>query len=231
MRQTLAFAAEWKFAGDEKAMEFSGYGAMFNNVDAYGDVIAAGAFADTLREAKGSGLWPAMLLQHGGGMFGGTAEDMTPIGVWTAMEEDDKGLRVEGKLADIPRGRDLYTLMKMTPRSAINGLSIGYTPIEWAMRQNADEPRRTLKKVKLWEVSPVTFPANGKARITDVKSAAPSEIERHVRDALGLSREEAKAFMAKGFPGLQSLRDAGESESALELAELIKRTTHTLNAR
>lgn len=228
MKQYFAAAAEWKFSGDASAMEFSGYGAIFNNVDAYGDTIAPGAFAETLREAKGSGIWPAMLLQHGGGMFG-SAEDMTPIGVWTAMEEDDRGLKLEGKLADIPRSRDLYTLMKMSPRPAINGLSIGYTPVEWATRTKPEEPRRTLKRVKLWEVSPVTFPANGKARVTDVKSATPSEIERHVRDALGLSREEAKAFMARGFTGLQSLRDAGGDESTTdELTKLIKRNIETL---
>lgn len=220
--QRAAFAAEWKFTGDEKAMKFSGYGAVFGNVDSYGDVLAAGCFAETLREAKGSGIWPAMLLQHGGGMFGGSAEDMTPIGIWTSMEEDDKGLVCEGMLADIPRARDLYTLMKMQPRSAINGLSIGYTPVEWSVRTKPEEPRRTLKKVKLWEVSPVTFPANPKARVTDVKSAAPSEIEKILRDA-GLSRAEAKAFMAEGFSGLKHLRDAGEDEA--DLADLIRRNT------
>ncbi len=37
--------AELKFdAGSEAEMTFSGYGAMFGNVDAYGDVISPGAF-------------------------------------------------------------------------------------------------------------------------------------------------------------------------------------------
>ena len=212
--------AEWKFSGDATAMEFSGYGAVFNNVDAYGDVIAPGAFAETLREAKGSGVWPAMLLQHGGGMLGGTAEDMTPLGIWTAMEEDTHGLKLDGKLADIPRARDLYTLMKMQPRSAINGLSIGYTVKEYTPRTKPEEPRRKLTKLHLWEVSPVTFPANPKARVTDVKSAPPPEIERILRDA-GFSRAEAKALMADGFNGLKSLRDAGDA--AGQAAALIRR--------
>lgn len=229
MQQRFEVAAEWKFAGDAAAMTFSGYGAVFNNVDSYGDVLAPGAFAESLRESKGSGVWPAMLLQHGGG-FMGSAEDMTPIGIWTAMEEDSHGLKIEGKLADTQRGRDLYTLMKMQPRSAINGLSIGYTPVEWATRTKPEEPRRTLKRVKLWEVSPVTFPANPKARVTDVKTAAPSEIERLLRDA-GLTVREAKAFMAEGFAGLKALRDAGGEDSTDELAELIKRNTNLLTYR
>lgn len=224
-KQRFEVRAEWKFAGDATAMEFAGYGAVFNNVDSYGDVIAAGAFAETLREAKGSGNWPAMLLQHGGGLFGGTAEDMTPIGIWTAMEEDTHGLKLEGKLADTGRGRDLYSLMKMQPRSAINGLSIGYTVKEFTPRTKPEEPRRKLTKLHLWEVSPVTFPANPKARVTDVKSAAPSEIEKLLRDA-GLSRTEAKALMADGFNGLKRLRDAGEDSE--DIAALIRRNTNLL---
>ena len=63
---------EVKLADDGAASgTFEGYGAVFGNVDAYGDVIAKGAFAGSLREAKARGKFPPMLLQHGGGMFGG----------------------------------------------------------------------------------------------------------------------------------------------------------------
>jgi phage head maturation protease len=48
------------------------------------------------------------------------------------MHEDSKGLVVEGKLAPTPRGQELYALMKMQPRPAINGLSIGYVAKEWS---------------------------------------------------------------------------------------------------
>lgn len=226
-QQRLEVAAEWKFAGDAASgMTFSGYGAVFGNVDSYGDVIKAGAFADTLREAKGSGQWPAMLLQHGGGGFG-SAEDMTPVGIWTQMEEDTTGLKLEGKLADIPRGRDLYTLMKMEPRPAVSGLSIGYIVKAFEPRTSPEQPRRTLTKLHLMEVSPVTFPANPKARVTDVKSAAPSEIERLLRDA-GFNREERAAFMARGFNGLKSLRDAATGAGNDEVAALIRRNINLL---
>lgn len=216
--------AEWKFAAGDSSMEFEGYGSVFGNVDSYGDVVAPGAFAATLRDAKSSDIWPAMLSQHGG--MGLTAQDMTPVGVYATLDEDNIGLKVKGTLADTPRGQELYKLMKMKPRPAINGLSIGYTPVEWTVRSKPEEPRRTLKQVKLWEVSLVTFPANSKARVTDVKSAAPSEIERLLRDALGLSRQEAKALMAEGFRGLQRLRDAGED--ATELADAIRQNINTL---
>ena len=57
-----------KFAAADgaEAMTFKGYGAIFGNVDSYGDVIVQGAFKRTLRDAKRDNNLPAMLLQHGG---------------------------------------------------------------------------------------------------------------------------------------------------------------------
>lgn len=200
-------------------MLFSGYGAVFGNLDSYGDVILKGAFRDTLRDAKRTGIWPAMLMQHGG--WGMGADDMTPVGIWTSMEEDDVGLKVEGKLADTARGKEAYGLLKMTPRPAITGMSIGYYAKDFVLGTKPEEPRRTLKKVELVEVSLVTFPANGKARIQDVKSEPDIRIaEQALRDA-GFSRTEAKAILATGFKSLPP-RDADGLD---ELAAIITRNT------
>lgn len=205
-------------------MIFSGYGAVFGNVDSYGDVIQKGAFKESLRDAKKSGNWPAMLMQHGG--WGMGADDMTPVGIWTGMEEDDIGLKVEGKLADTARGREAYSLLKMTPRPAINGMSIGYYAKEFILGTKPEEPRRTLKKVELVEVSLVTFPANGKARVEAVKNGVQNIriAEQALRDA-GFSQKEAKAILAQGFKAIPQ-RDA---EDYGELADLIRRNTAILN--
>jgi hypothetical protein len=108
MRHSEFNLGEIKFAAGDgaEARTFSGYGAVFNNVDSYGDVIDPGAFKKTLSEAKKSDAWPAMLLQHGG--FGFNADDMTPIGIWTEMDEDENGLKITGKLADTQRGNEVY---------------------------------------------------------------------------------------------------------------------------
>lgn len=219
---------EVKFASadgtaDAGEMTFSGYGAVFGNVDSYGDVIQKGAFKDTVREAKKSGQWPAMLMQHGG--WGMGADDMTPVGIWTGMEEDDIGLKVEGKLADTPRGIEAYKLMKMTPRPAITGMSIGYYAKEFVLGTKPEEPRRLLKKVELVEVSLVTFPANGKARVQSVKSGTPDIriVEQALRD-VGCSQSEAKRILAQGFKAVPQ-RDA---EGYGELAELIRRNSAIL---
>lgn len=200
---------ELKFdGGSEKEMLFEGYGAIFGNVDSYGDVIAKGAFRKAIKEAKSSGVWPAMLLQHGG--WGMSADDLNPIGVWTEMEEDEKGLYLKGKLAPTARGTEVYTLLKMQPRPAITGLSIGYIPVRWKMGTKPDEPRRTLEEVMLKEISPVTFPANAKARIQGAKSQTGIRLaERALRDA-GFSRQEAQVIVADGFKALESQCDADD---------------------
>jgi HK97 family phage prohead protease len=202
-------------------MTFKGYGAVFGNVDAYGDVISPGAFADTLAASHKTGQWPALLLQHGG--WGMGSEDMTPIGIWTELSEDGHGLKVEGKLADTPRGREAYALLKMDPRPAINGLSIGYIAKEFSQRSKPEEPRRTLKKVDLHEVSLVTFPANGKARITGVKSFGDNErdIERWLTQDAGFSRREARIAINQGFKALLGMQDA--AGELAELAEALRR--------
>lgn len=191
---------------DSGEMLFSGYGAIFGIVDWYGDSIKPGAFTNTLAEAKASGQWPSMLLQHG---F--TSDADMPIGVWTDMREDTLGLFVEGKLANTPRGVEAYTLLKMQPRPAINGLSIGYRVIASIPRKNPEDPKRTLTEISLGEVSLVTFPANLGARVHSVKSEFTERAaEQALRDA-GASRTEAKTILAKGFKALP-LRDAdGES--------------------
>ncbi|MBW7903019.1 MAG: HK97 family phage prohead protease [Rhodocyclaceae bacterium] len=219
---------ELKFAADAdaEAMTFEGYGAVFGNVDSYGDVIEPGAFSRFLADVKsGAQPWPAMLSQHGGWQM--TADDMTPIGVWTDFAEDGHGLKVSGKLADTPRGREMHALMKMAPRPAIDGMSIGYIAKEWEPRSKPEEPKRRLKRIDLVEISLVTRPANGQARVQAVKSIEQiftlADAERYLRDAGGLSRSEAVAVVSR----IKSI-GRGDSGDLAELAELIKRNTAIL---
>ncbi len=208
---------EIKFAeGDGvDARTFKGYGAVFGNVDSYGDVIEKGAFKKTLADAKKTGSWPAMLMQHGG--WGMSADDLTPVGIWIEMAEDDNGLLITGKLADTPRGNEAYGLLKMTPRPALNGLSIGYRARKFTLGTKPDEPRRILQEVELVEVSLVTFPANPKARIGSVKSGdglTVRDAERALREA-GFSSNEAKAILAKGFTAIDHREGDGRDQGRL----------------
>ena len=187
---------------------FSGYGAVFGNVDATGDVIRAGAFAESLGEWKARGKFPPMLLQHGGGVFGGGAEDMLPVGEWLSMEENRRGLKVEGQLFALgtEKGQYIYEGLKA---GALDGLSIGFQTRESVAGTRAGEPDRRLTNIDLWEVSIVTFPANPKARVMAVK-ALSVEQRRDLEDALrdaGVSRKDCPKVVAVLSQWLQ--RDAG----------------------
>lgn len=208
---------------------FTGYGAVFGNTDSYGDVIAKGAFTDTLATRFKSGDWPALLLQHGGRSQ--TADEMTPIGVWTGLSEDNHGLKVEGKVAlNTSRGADIYALMTMEPRPAINGLSIGYRATKSTMGKGKNEPYRTLNAVDLVECSIVTNPANTLARINSVKGTAMTEREfdEHMRDA-GFSRSEILVIQNHGFKALKSKRDAALDED--DTAEQLRRFFAAMNSK
>lgn len=227
MNRLACSLREVKLASDNaELMTFSGYGAVFKNVDSYGDVIEPGAFAAFLADVKeGKQNWPAMLSQHGGWAM--AADDMTPVGVWTEISEDGHGLKVTGKLADTPRGRELYALMKMEPRPAIDGLSIGYIAKEWEPRSKPEDPRRRLKRIDLVEISPVTFPANGKARVGSVKSLEEmttlSEIETFLREAGGFSRNEAKGLIAR-------IKSAARDDAGDDWMQLTAALTGTLQS-
>lgn len=189
-------------------MTFSGYGAVFGNVDSYGDVIAPGAFAKSLASHYSEGSQPLMFLNH-------DAFGSLPIGRWTDMAEDGHGLKVHGELLDTQMGRDTYTALKA---GAINGLSIGFRPIEFATRSKPEDPRRTLKAVDLVEVSVVTLPANQKARVSAVKSMGEDmdvrQLEELLRE-LGLSKSESIA-VASQFKSNKELDEIKSTLAALD---------------
>ncbi len=202
--KTLDFALKIKSIADNGV--FDGYGSVFGITDSYGDIVMQGAFVDSLKSQQDIGRMPAMLWQH---------RSAEPLGVYTAMAEDSVGLKLAGQLAmDTVRGAEAYALMKM---GAISGLSIGY--------QVRDESYdrvtgiTTLKKVDLWEVSLVTFPANDAARVSSVKTIEVIEdlksAEQYLRDA-GLSRKEAVTFIARVKSLAQSDSDEGDMQQIVD---------------
>jgi HK97 family phage prohead protease len=211
---TFIAPVELKFAGDATTGEFEGYGAVFGNRDSHGDVIVPGAFKTTLAEHKTRGTMPTMYVQHGPALGG----DPLPSGVWKDMQEDDKGLRVIGKLSalDTDHGRRIRSLMQ---DGALNGLSIGFrvAPGGATYGRNTSEPRRTLKALHLPEVSLVNRASNHLARVDSIKSALASgelptirEFEDFLREK-GFSRSQSAQIAERGFKSLPRDEDGGQA--------------------
>lgn len=181
---------------------FEGFGSVFGNIDSYKEVVAPGAFAETLAQWKTAGRLPPVLWQHRSG---------EPIGPYLSMEETPVGLHVKGQLLvnDVQRAKEARALMKS---KAVNGLSIGFVTREDSYDRVTGI--RTLKKVDLWEVSVVTFPANPAAQISSVKGAIDgiqslAEAEDFLRDVGRLSKSQAKGFIAQ-IKSLSGRSDADE---------------------
>lgn len=199
-REVRSCVLEIRAVGDDGSIE--GYGSVFGVRDDYDDVIASGAFQATLKAHKSAGTMPAMLWQH-------DADE--PIGVWSEMTEDAKGLRVKGQLAlATTRGKEAHALLKL---GALNGLSIGFVSKQWSYDRETEV--RTLTEIDLWEVSLVTFPANSKARVTNVKAAAdeavtPKDAERILREA-GFSKADATSLVSRVMRMGEERREAAQS--------------------
>ncbi|MFN4295879.1 MAG: HK97 family phage prohead protease [Brevundimonas sp.] len=118
-----------------------GYASLWGVADLNGDVVAKGAFAESLARTGASGV--KMLHQH---------EARALVGVWDELAEDDRGLFVAGRIMDwSPEARFAGALARA---GALDGLSIGFR----AVRARKEGRLRVLSEVDLWEVSLVTFP-------------------------------------------------------------------------
>ncbi len=193
---------------------FTGYGSIFGNEDQGNDIMKKGAFTKSLTKRPASKV--KMLYQH---------KTDEPIGIFTDMYEDNKGLYVKGQLAmGTQKGREAYELLKM---GALDGMSIGFKadPDKQGYNENK-RGVRTLKEVDLMEISLVTFPMNESALIETVKGNAKNirEWEKILRDAGGLSRTEAK-IGAKALSESLNQRDAEDKQT---LADLILKVANKL---
>lgn len=199
--------------------EIEGYASTFGGEpDAYGDVIAPGAYADSLTDHASKGTMPKMLWQH---------DRREVIGRWTAASEDGKGLLVRGKLnMDVQRGREAYALLK---DGALDGLSIGYRIKEYSVDTDTDV--WTLEKLDLFEISIVTIGANENATIASVKAAkSAQELVDRLKAGERLTEREFEAMLkgSLGFSNSQAERAArlclkgqGEPDKAASAADFV----------
>jgi HK97 family phage prohead protease len=205
--QIRAFDYQVKAAADSGL--FSGYGSVFGTVDSYNEVVAPGAFLESIAETKKKGRTLPVLWQHRSG---------EPIGDWNieTLVEDDHGLLGDGQLwlDDAPYAKVALRGMKS---KAITGLSIGYYVRESSMDEKTRI--RTLTKLDLVEISIVTTPANDDARIDAIKAQVahgnlPSlpDFEKLLREA-GFSKTQSAVIANRGLAHLLRSESEGDNDS------------------
>ena len=186
---------------------FSGYAAVFGNIDLGYDVIEAGAFKSAKTTTDGK---LRIALDHNLKQLAGKA----------SFRQDDHGLWVEGQLSlGVSYVKDAYQLMR---DGVLDGLSVGFN----ILRDGSDYEERSGKFVRviqaaeLWEFSLVAFGMNPLAKVESVKTIR--DFEAQLR-GLGYSQTEAKALASGGFKSLGSHRDGDRLDS-----ETLADAFHTL---
>lgn len=174
--ETRVFVNDFEVRETSDGMTLTGYAARFNEPSEplpFIERIAPGAFKRSLRAKNDIKL----LWNHSSSDVLGS----TRAGTLRLME-DELGLRVEADLPDTQAGRDAKVLIQ---RGDVTGFSFGFTVPANGDSWNADGTERTLKSVRLLEVSTgVAFPAypttNGTAQVRsleDVTMAAELDYE------------------------------------------------------
>lgn len=174
----------------DEARIIVGHAAVFDKLseDMWGfrEKIAPGAFTEAIKEDDIRGLWnhdPNYVL---GRNKAGTLR----------LREDGIGLAVEIDPPDVQWARDL---MVSIDRGDVTQMSFGFTLVkdEWD-HSDRNQPVRTLKKVKLYDVSPVTYPAYPD---TDVELNS-------LREKLAAWESQVGKMNAKALERVQRLRAA-----------------------
>jgi HK97 family phage prohead protease len=163
--ETRVFLNDFEVRETADGMTLTGYAARFNEPSEplpFIERIAPGAFKRSLRAKNDIKL----LWNHDSSSVLGSTRSGT-----LRLYEDEMGLRVEADLPDTQAGRDAKVLIQ---RGDVTGFSFGFTVPANGDSWNSEGTERTLKSVRLLEVSTgVAFPAypstNGTAQVRSLE--------------------------------------------------------------
>ncbi len=212
MQETYTSQLEIKSL-NEGTGQFSGYGAVFDNIDHDNDIIKKGAFAESLNAWEQKGILPSLLWMH---------DTTQPLGVYKSMREDTKGLFVEGELLihDDPMAKKAFAHLKA---GSVSGLSVCFQTKVY--ENNYENNTRIIKEADLFEISLVALPANTESRVTNIKrlfatGELPSkvQVEKYLREVMSI--RQAKSLIAGGY-GFLNPRQADQDIEEKEVQQLI----------
>lgn len=151
---------------DGESRTISGYAAVFGNKDKAGDILIKGCFSKSIQDRgpeSSANDKIIMLWMH----------DMDePIGRFTVLNEDNKGLYFEAVIDDVPRGNQA---IKQLESGTLNQFSIGYQYVHENCMYDAEKDAYIVKEVYLYEISVVSIGCNGETEYLGLKSIEDAE--------------------------------------------------------
>ena len=205
--ETRVQITDFEIRETQEGMRFSGYAAVFNSPSEplpFREKIAPGAFRRSLDSRNDIKL----LWNHDTSEILASSRAKTLV-----LRETDRGLYTEALLPNTSRGRDTAELIR---RGDVDSMSFGFSVPSGGDEWSADGTERTLKSVRLHEVSIVAFPAySGTAGLTSVRGL----------DAVAMRAEVDADALADAIMKIEE----GENLSAEDNA-ILSKAIHSLSA-
>ena len=213
----------------------TGYAATWiREPDSYGDVIAKGAFAECLERIKKEGKVLPLLWNHD------SYDIESYIGTVVELEEDDHGLKFTASFDDT---KEAQRARELAITGRVVKFSFAYDILDQATIKLEDgREANELRKVNIYEVSLVMYPANPDTSIIDVKSSkagrrnskADEQALKDVIELLSSAIDKINSLMAdddkpdEGTDAKSEELDTVNDEEQKKLKDLIKRANELL---
>ena len=141
----------------------SGYASTWiREPDSWGDIVAKGAFAESIERIKEEEIVLPLLWSHG------SYELENFLGKVTDLEEDDHGLKFEATFDDTPEAQ---RARELAMDGRLSKFSFAYDTLEEAQITLEDGRKvNELRKLDIKEVSLVMYPANTDTSVIEVKA-------------------------------------------------------------
>ena len=196
---------------------FEGYLSTYDDVDSYGTYFMPGAWDKSIERFNSGEVIP-VLWSH---------DRSKPIGKFTELKSDDKGLWGRGKLTmEDPQAKIAYAHMK---DGSVMGLSVGFELDYDNVIYNKMLDALGIAEADLFECSVVVFPANTNAKITNFKSQNHDHGENKMEGSIAETIEKMNAAIENLRTAQTAQNDAEISKRDNEISELKKQIAQLSN--
>jgi len=152
---------------DEEKGIIEAYVSIFGNVDSYGEVVDKGAFTECIE--KNFPRYPKGIAYH---------KWDQPIAKTLEIREDEIGLYIKGQfIMELQASKEMFILLK---EGVITDFSFGYRVDEGHFDQ--EDKYYHLRKLTIFEWSPVLVGANPKTQLLSIKSDGEEIVEEEQDD-------------------------------------------------
>ena len=187
---------------------FEGYLSTYDDVDSYGTYFMPGAWNESIKRFNSGEVIP-VLWSH---------DRTKPIGKFTELKSDEKGLWGRGKLTlEDPQAKIAYAHMK---DGSVMGLSVGFEMDYDNVIYNRLLDALGIAEADLFECSVVVFPANSNAKITNFKSQNHDHGENKMEGSIAETIEKMNAAIENLRTAQTAQNDAEISKRDAEIASL-----------